>query len=797
MDIVTYALSKKLVNGIQSGLASATVDNDNCSITFNWTNGTSSTMTFPKPDDGVSITNAEIVNDELILTFSDSTTINAGNVKGDKGDTGDKGEKGDKGEQGIQGEKGEDGVNPTIEIATQSDTEYTLKLTDAYGSIITPNLQGIGSAIFVGTEITSNQSSIVVEITDSHIGDMYINVDTSDYYIRDDANSINNSWCYKGNLQGIQGMNNYELAVKNGFIGTEQDYLDSLVGEANDIHMVSSKPNIADDTTELKTWYYYQVDGNGSNTAWKYKMYLPTTADLTAGKYAVYYSMKPYRGEFTVDTPAMTDKDTYRYYVIMDLDAITTTIYKESIADGTTTILETVQCEQKEPTDEYIIIDEPMEQLGQWVQTLWIGSTKEDASEVTLTTGVSVTGFISTLTFEEIVGNRSDLLTLDKTSIVNAINEHGLLLRDSNTDTLNTTSKNIIGAINELESKHYLDVFDLQGGSVLDYAKTFGALTHNYFYANNCADLPNSMNYGYCSVDVSQDPLYRDITFYCPTSGRIYVNTIGASADLTGFGEWSGWHEFLMKEDIASVLDDTVTNKQVAGAKDVYEGLEKKFDKTNITKVLDDTATDDEVPSAKAVNTLLNNKANKMVMKSSQNVDDLVDEGSYYVIEARNAPEAYGWIDVLANTNYTIQLFYPSINANCEMYIRRRQAGGAWESWQKVCTTTVADVSKTSITLPNETYVKNRTDNPFYEVVNGVCYLWFDFALVKGTNAFVIIATGLPKAKYDSNISLVDRNADGKAILTVDSSGTLWICPRGTDGTSSYRGMISYPVSES
>lgn len=575
MDIVTYALSKKLVNGIQSGLASATVDNDNCSITFNWTNGTSSTMTFPKPANGVSITNAEIVNDELILTFSDSTTINAGNVKGDKGDTGDKGEKGDKGEQGIQGEKGEDGVNPTIEIATQSDTEYTLKLTDADGSIITPNLQGIGSAIFVGTEITSNQSGIVVEITDSHIGDMYINVDTSDYYIRDDANSINNSWCYKGNLQGIQGMNNYELAVKNGFIGTEQDYLDSLVGETNDTHIVSSKPNIADDTTELKTWYYYQVDGNGSNTAWKYKMYLPTTADLTAGKYAVYYSMKPYRGEFTVDTPAMTDKDTYRYYVIMDLNAITTTIYKEAIADGTTEVLETVQCEQKEPTDEYIIIDEPMEQLGQWVQTLWIGSTKEDASEVTLKTGVSVTGFISTLTFEEIVGNRSDLLTVDKSSIVNAINEHDKLLRDSNADVLNTTSKNIVGAINELESKHYLDVFDLQGGSVLDYAKTFGALTHNYFYANNCADLPNNMNYGYCAVDVSQDPLYRDITFYCPTSGRIYVNTIGASADLTGFGEWSGWHEFLMKKDIVTTLDDTVTNEQIPSAKALYDEIKK------------------------------------------------------------------------------------------------------------------------------------------------------------------------------------------------------------------------------
>ena len=413
MDLIDRSYIKKLVNGLSSGyLSSSVTDNADGSktLTINFVNGDKADIKFE-----------QIKGD-----------------KGDKGDQGDQGIQGDKGEQGIQGEKGEDGVNPTIEIATQSDTEYTLKLTDADGSIITPNLQGIGSAIFVGNEITSEQSSIVVEIADSHIGDMYINVDTSDYYIRDDANSINNSWCYKGNLQGIQGMNNYELAVKNGFIGTEQDYLDSLVGEANDTHIVSSKPNIADDTTELKTWYYYQVDGNGINTTWKYKMYLPNTADLTAGKYAVYYSMKPYRGEFTVDTPAMTDKDTYRYYVIMDLNAITTTIYKESIADGTTEVLETVQCEQKEPTDEYIIIDEPMEQMGQWVQTLYIGSTKEDASEVTLTTGTSVTGFITTLTFEEIVGNRSNLLTADKTSIVNAINEHDKLLRNSNADVLNT-----------------------------------------------------------------------------------------------------------------------------------------------------------------------------------------------------------------------------------------------------------------------------------------------------------------------------------------------------------------------
>ena len=594
-------------------------------------------------------------------------------------------------------------------------------------------------------------------------------------------------------------MNNYELAVKNGFIGTEQDYLDSLVGEANDTHIVSSKPNIADDTTELKTWYYYQIDGNGSNTAWKYKMYLPTTADLTAGKYAVYYSMKPYRGEFTVDTPAMTNKDTYRYYVIMDLNAITTTIYKESIADGTTEVLETVQCEQKEPTDEYIIIDEPMEQLGQWVQTLYIGSTKEDASEVTLTTGTSVTGFITTLTFEEIVGNRSNLLTADKTSIVNAINEHDKLLRNSNADVLNTTSKNIVGAINELESKHYLEVFDLQGGSVLDYAKTFKALTHNYFYANNCSDLPNSMNYGYCSVDVSQDPLYRDITFYCPTSGRIYVNTIGANEDLTGFGEWSGWHEFLMKEDIVTTLDDT----------DIHTSVTEKASyvkKTDITTTIDSSSTDTQVPSAKSV---YDNTDNIFDTRLENNPPSYYyNNHNQHVVREMKLTTAIGinnseigfvtlltyvnWCDISAPI-YQIAIHYKQI------LIRNNIDGDTWTKWKRLYTTSVEDVPITDITIPNGLFQTVDSDSSYikYEVVNGIAFVYFSIRGAKIVSSGISRNITIPKLKTSFNHTIIGEGCSSN--LTILANGTnMQIWTLGDEiVTTNYSGCISYPVSES
>lgn len=50
--------------------------------------------------DGVGVQSAEIVNDELIITYTNGAMQNLGNVKGDKGDTGPQGEKGDTGADG-------------------------------------------------------------------------------------------------------------------------------------------------------------------------------------------------------------------------------------------------------------------------------------------------------------------------------------------------------------------------------------------------------------------------------------------------------------------------------------------------------------------------------------------------------------------------------------------------------------------------------------------------------------------------------------------------------------------------
>ena len=513
------------------------------------------------------ITGAAIVNDELVISLGDGSSINAGDVVSDPytpvvgtvvsvpstepakvtivNDA-------DANESTFNFEipKGDDGLSPTITQVVDEIDEYRLDITDQNGTYRTPNLKGIGDNIILGTDIVGEQSSVVFEVVGSRVGDMYFNTDNGNIYERDDANSVLNSWAFKGNVRGLQGKSNYELACEHGFVGTEQDYLDSLVGEGSEVKVVSARPELSNDDVELKVWYYYQVDNSGENTAWKYRLDLPNTADYPSGDYAVYFNMKPYCGTFSVSSPALTNRDTHKYYIIMDLLAVTSTVIEESIADGTKNILEVVQCTQEEPNG-HTVISYPIIELGKWVQTIYIGATKETASEVTLSTGTSVNGFVTFESLSELVGNRSNLQTVNKNNIVEAINELDTLLRYNNTAVLNTTAQDVVGAINELKASTNENIFMLQNENVLTHALTYDQLTSNEFYAFDCSGLPNTMRYGYCRVNVSQDPLYRDVSFECPTSGRTYVNTIGADPDdPTVLGSWSGWHVSLLEEDV-------------------------------------------------------------------------------------------------------------------------------------------------------------------------------------------------------------------------------------------------------
>lgn len=74
-----YALLNKKIKGLTSGVQSATVTDT--TITFTMNDGSTQTMTFPEPEDGVSVASMDIdSNNHLICTMSDGTTMDAGEM---------------------------------------------------------------------------------------------------------------------------------------------------------------------------------------------------------------------------------------------------------------------------------------------------------------------------------------------------------------------------------------------------------------------------------------------------------------------------------------------------------------------------------------------------------------------------------------------------------------------------------------------------------------------------------------------------------------------------------------------
>ena len=80
-----------------------------------------------KGDAGVGVSSIKSVNYELIITLTDGTVHNLGNVRGEKG------AQGEKGADGINGTNGTDGVSPTVSV-TETTNGHTVAITDVNGT---------------------------------------------------------------------------------------------------------------------------------------------------------------------------------------------------------------------------------------------------------------------------------------------------------------------------------------------------------------------------------------------------------------------------------------------------------------------------------------------------------------------------------------------------------------------------------------------------------------------------------------------------------------------------------------
>ena len=121
MDVISYALSKKIAAHVVSGIQSMSVNGQ--TLTINTKDSGVLTMTFPTPKDGVSVTDIDVnANNQIVFTMSDGSEFISGK---------------------IPTVKGEPGFSPTItENADNTDKIYKLDITTADKTFTTPNLKG-------------------------------------------------------------------------------------------------------------------------------------------------------------------------------------------------------------------------------------------------------------------------------------------------------------------------------------------------------------------------------------------------------------------------------------------------------------------------------------------------------------------------------------------------------------------------------------------------------------------------------------------------------------------------------
>ena len=198
MDVISYALSKKIAAHVVSGIQSMSVNGQ--TLTINTKDSGVLTMTFPTPKDGVSVTDIDVnTNNQIVFTMSDGSEFISGK---------------------IPTVKGEPGFSPTIaENADNTDKIYKLDITTADSTFTTPNLKGADGQGGTGgdSSITLTQEEYEALTEEQKLNGLY--------YIYDTKRIYKNGVQYGASEPISLTMAEYKALKEAGAIDEQQEYL--------------------------------------------------------------------------------------------------------------------------------------------------------------------------------------------------------------------------------------------------------------------------------------------------------------------------------------------------------------------------------------------------------------------------------------------------------------------------------------------------------------------------------------------------------------------------------------------
>ncbi len=267
---------------------------------------------------------------------------------------------------------------------------------------------------------------------------------------------------------------------------------------------------------------------------------------------------------------------------------------------------------------------------------------------------------------------------------------------------------------------------------------------------------------------------------------------------------------------ILGTVDLATEDKTIKGA--INEVNTNKVDKTDITTTIGPMSTHSQIPSAKTMYdtlkiTLIGSKQlnayGKEIIKyplgrwgtmgmGVKNLTDLPNDSVKYVEILGTSDSATPWTVGLSTRTYRATtedgtIFTRSITSGEQGGVIEKDTG-----WQKVCSTSVADVSKTNITSKVLNATVNPTGGVSYSVKNGICYVQFTSVTTAATSngQYILLKGTLPPV--DNSLSngrypVVGGGSKIGMVSVDDNTGGV----RYYGGAMTIFTTISYPVSES
>ena len=263
---------------------------------------------------------------------------------------------------------------------------------------------------------------------------------------------------------------------------------------------------------------------------------------------------------------------------------------------------------------------------------------------------------------------------------------------------------------------------------------------------------------------------------------------------------------------VSNILTDTTgaSNNNVLSASATVTELDKKVNKTDIVDNLTSTNTDKPL-SAKQGKALDDKKLNKadadkiiIINAEGVNIKDFIlenctDENKTYYITARSSctdipkVNANYFMTVEKVGSFTIKVTAKELAGNNNEYVCTYRIDNVkWTNWEKVCTTSVADVE---LTTKGVSLINNATasGSAQYSIING--YANVSINGVNFTTGTSCEISGLPKpAQYIYSSLGYAGKVVGEIYANANDATIKVVIP--TTGTTGY-GFISYPVAES